>query len=211
MSLQAGVRLGPYEVLSLLGSGGMGEVYRARDVRLGRDVAGKVLASSFGEDSMRLHRFAQEARSVAALSHPNILAIFDVGQEPVPFLVTELLDGETLRGLWGRGPLPLPRLTDVALQFSAGLAAAHAGGIVHRDLKPANLFVTRDGVVKILDFGLAKAVSTGWLGAVGDLTAAPTLDGTVVGSLAYMAPEQVRGAPADHRSDVFACGAILYQ
>jgi eukaryotic-like serine/threonine-protein kinase len=211
MSLQAGVRLGPYEVLSLLGSGGMGEVYRARDVRLGRDVAVKVLASSFAEDSMRLHRFAQEARSVAALSHPNILAIFDVGQEPVPFLVTELLDGETLRGLLDRGPLPLAKLTDVALQFSAGLAAAHAGGIVHRDLKPANLFVTRDGVVKILDFGLAKAAPTVWPGAVGDLTAAPTLDGTVVGTLAYMAPEQVRGAPADHRSDVFACGAILYE
>lgn len=210
MPLTTGSRLGPYEILAPLGAGGMGEVYRAHDPRLGRDVAIKVIADAAGADAERQGRFEQEARAVAALSHPNVLAIFDVGVGDVPFLVTELLDGETLRALVDRGPLPPHRTLDLARQLAAGLAAAHARGIVHRDLKPDNIIVTGDGLLKILDFGLAKQV-----GPVPNhsqsLTRPQTLRGTVLGTVGYMAPEQVRGYEADHRADIFAYGAILFE
>src|SRR5438874_1342034 len=157
MPLGPGTHLGVYEIIALLGAGGMGEVYRARDPRLGRDVAIKVLPESMAADQSRLQRFQHEARAVAALSHPNIVAVFDVGVEPVAFLVSELLEGETLRVRLSRGPLAAKPSIELALQLVSGLAAAHARHIVHRDLKPENLFVTRDGTLKILDFGLAKA------------------------------------------------------
>jgi serine/threonine protein kinase/tetratricopeptide (TPR) repeat protein len=230
MSLTPGTRLGRYEILSPIGAGGMGEVYKAHDPRLGREVAIKVLHESVAADPERLHRFEQEARAVAALSHPNILAIFDVGAGAQPYLVTELLEGETLREGLARGPLPLARATDVAMQLVAGLAAAHDRGIVHRDLKPENIFLTRDRGVKILDFGLAKATSPAEAGhhdpaglhdpngrgvrlqADVDVTrASATLPGLVMGTAGYMSPEQVRGQAADPRSDIFAAGAILYE
>jgi serine/threonine-protein kinase len=211
MSLVAGTRLGPYEIHSLIGAGGMGEVYRARDPRLGRDVAIKVLPESAGGPHLR--RFEQEARAVAALSHPNVLAIFDVGIGDPPYLVSELLDGETLRARLVRGRLPLAAILDTARQFLSGLSAAHARGIIHRDLKPDNIFLTRDGVVKILDFGLAKSVAPA-ASTVSDVdvTSAPaTIDGTILGTVGYMAPEQVRGAAIDHRCDIFAVGTVLYE
>ncbi len=218
MSLPPGTRLGPYEIVSLLGAGGMGEVYKARDPRLARDVAVKVLPESMAGDPSRLRRFEQEARAVAALSHPNIVAIFDVGtgsgtsESGHPYLVTELLDGETLRSLLGRGPLPLPRADEIALQLVAGLAAAHDRGVVHRDLKPENLIVTRDRVVKILDFGLAKASAETRHDHADDVTRpSGTMAGMVMGTAGYMSPEQVRGHAADPRSDIFAVGAILYE
>lgn len=208
--LDSGSRLGPYEIVAPLGAGGMGDVYRARDPRLGRDVAVKVLSDAANADPERLRRFEQEARAVAALTHPNVLAIFDIGVDEVPFLVTELLDGETLRALLERGPLTAQRTIDLALQLAAGLAAAHARRIVHRDLKPDNIFITADGHVKILDFGLAKHV-----GRIGEgeqsITHLQTMPGTVLGTLGYMAPEQVRGLAADHRADIFACGSILFE
>lgn len=210
MPLASGSRLGPYEIVAPLGAGGMGEVYRARDPRLGRDVAIKVIADAASADADRLRRFEQEARAVAALSHPNVLAIFDIGVGDVPFLVTELLEGDTLRALVERGPLPSQRVIDLALQLVAGLAAAHARGIVHRDLKPDNVFVTSDGHVKILDFGLAKHVAPISDPSLG-LTDAQTIRGAVLGTVGYMAPEQVRGLDADHRADIFACGAILFE
>lgn len=210
MSLTPGSRLGPYEIVASLGSGGMGEVYRARDPRLGRDVAIKILPQEATVDAGRRRRFEQEARAVAALSHPNVLAIFDVGVSGTPFLVTELLEGETLRALLERGPLGTPRTIDLALQLAAGLGAAHARGIVHRDLKPENLFVTTEGRLKILDFGLARQISP--LSDGGASTTEPaTLPGTVLGTLAYMAPEQVRGLDVDHRADIHACGAVMFE
>ena len=184
----------------------MGEVYKARDPRLARDVAIKVLPRSFAADASRVQRFEQEARAVAALSHPNILAIFDIGSGETPYLVTELLDGETLRALVDRGPLATKRTTDIALQFVAGLTAAHSRGIIHRDLKPDNIFLTRDGVVKILDFGLAKTAML-----PSEVTLAGTSVGQILGTVGYMAPEQVRGEAADPRSDLFAVGTILYE
>jgi TolB-like protein/Flp pilus assembly protein TadD len=210
MSLAAGTRLGPYEIVCLIGAGGMGEVYRARDPRLGRDVAVKVLPESMAGDPARLHRFEQEARAVAALSHPNIVAIFDVGTGDQPYLVTELLEGETLRTMLGRGPLALPRASEIALQLVAGLAAAHDRGVVHRDLKPENLIVTRDRIVKILDFGLSKAASEPHHDVDATRPSA-TMAGVVMGTAGYMSPEQVRGQAADPRSDIFAVGAILYE
>src|SRR5215510_12658256 len=159
VSLAAGVRLGPYEVVGPLGAGGMGEVYRARDTRLGREVAVKLLPTSFAEDSNRLRRFEREARAAGSLNHPNLLSLFDVGtDERPPYLVTELLEGATLRGLMAEGCLPLRKSMDYGAQIARGLAAAHEKGIVHRDLKPDNVFVTKDGRVKVLDFGLAKLV-----------------------------------------------------
>src|SRR5262245_44043245 len=217
MSLAPGARLGPYEVVALLGAGGMGEVYAARDPRLGRDVAIKVLPASFAADPARLKRFEQEARVVAALSHANILAIFDVGVAARPYLVTELLKGETLRSIIARGPVGLTRTADLALQLVAGLAAAHGRGIVHRDLKPENIFVTQEGVVKILDFGLAKVTSAvpGLSEIDGRDELAATIGATgvglILGTVGYMAPEQVRGETADPRSDLFAVGTILYE
>ena len=215
MPLSPGFRLGPYEIVAPLGAGGMGEVYRASDGRLGREVAVKVLPGAFASDRDRLRRFEQEARAAGVLNHPNILAIYDVGEEGgAPYVVSELLEGESLRGKLGGDVLPLRRALDYAIQIARGLAAAHEKGIVHRDLKPENLFVTKDGRVKILDFGLAKLtrpeVSSGPLTEVPTLSAV-TEAGVVLGTLGYMSPEQVRGLPADRRSDLFAFGAVLYE
>ena len=216
MPLAAGTRLGSYEVLAPLGAGGMAEVYRARDTKLKREVAIKVLPQHLTNDPEALARFEREAQAVAALSHPNILAIHDFGTlEGIAYAVTELLEGETLRARLGRGPLATSKAIDVALQMVNGLAAAHAKGIVHRDLKPENVFLTRDGHVKILDFGLAKL--RGPLSEGGDeaesspTRARPTIPGTVLGTIGYMSPEQVRGREADHRSDIFSFGTILYE
>ncbi len=198
MAIAAGTRLGPYEMLSRLGAGGMGEVYRARDRKLDRDVAIKVLPQSVAADPDTLARFEREAKAVAALSHPNILSIFDFGnQDGVAYAVMELLEGETLRGKLDAGPIPQKQAVDYALQVAKGLSAAHEKGIVHRDLKPENLFVTRDGHLKILDFGLAKRVEAV---APGKETSAPTGSGhtepgTVMGTVGYMSPEQVKGLP----------------
>src|SRR5437762_2000425 len=214
MTLAAGTRLGAYEVLSPLGAGGMGEVYRARDKKLDRDVAIKVLPQSVAVDPDTLARFEREAKAVAALSHPNILSIFDFGVEgSTSYAVMELLEGETLRGKLDAGPIPQKQAVDYALQVAKGLSAAHEKGIVHRDLKPENLFVTRDGHLKILDFGLAKRVEAV---AAGKETSAPTGSGhtepgTVMGTAGYMSPEQVKGLPVDHRSDIFSFGTILYE
>jgi hypothetical protein len=214
MPLASGTKLGPYEIQSQLGTGGMGEVYRARDTRLGRDVALKILPESFALDADRLRRFEQETQAVAALNHPNILAIHDVGHHnTAPFLVSELLEGETLRLLLERGPLPQRKVIDYSAQIAKGLAAAHDKGIVHRDLKPDNLFVCRDGRIKILDFGLAKLAAKELPpepeGAT--MTSANTAAGMVMGTASYMAPEQVRGEPVDARTDIFAFGAVLFE
>jgi Tol biopolymer transport system component len=214
MPLQPGTRIGPYEILAPIGAGGMGEVYRARDERLARDVAVKILPPAFRGDAERLRRFEQEARATGQLNHPNILAVHDVGaHEGAPYVVEELLEGETLRQRMAGSPLPARKALEFAAQISQGLAAAHAKGIVHRDLKPDNIFVTRDGRVKILDFGLAKLARVEPAGAA--LTEAPTRSatgaGTVLGTAGYMSPEQVRGLPVDHRSDIFSFGSILYE
>jgi serine/threonine protein kinase len=210
MALAPGTKLGPYEVLAPLGAGGMGEVYRARDPRLGRDVAIKVIPVSFAADTERLRRFEQEARAVAALNHPNILAIYDIGtREGAPFIISELLEGESLRTRLSGGALPVRKAIEYAVQMGQGLAAAHEKGIVHRDLKPENIFVTRDGRVKILDFGLAKLTQPE--GDRVDTISHQTEAGVVLGTVGYMSPEQVRGKPADHRSDLFSFGAILYE
>jgi len=215
MALASGTKLGPYEILSALGAGGMGEVYRARDPRLGREVAIKILPSGSAPDSERLRRFEQEARATAALNHPNILAVFDIGsQDNSPYIVSELLDGETLRARLNSGALPVRKAVEYALQISRGLAAAHDHGIFHRDLKPENIFITRDGPVKILDFGLAK-LTMPEPGAPG-LSVQATLDsvtgrGVLLGTLGYMSPEQCRGATVDARSDIFSFGAVLYE
>ena len=213
MALAPGFRLGPYEIVSTLGAGGMGEVYRARDSRLERDVAIKVLPESLLADAQALARFEREAKLVAALSHPNILAIHDVGTDAgITYAVTELLSGETLRDRMNAGAIPLRKITDFARQIALGLAAAHARGIVHRDLKPENVFVTTDGVVKILDFGLAKReLPGGPPGASVAATVARTTPGTILGTVGYMSPEQVRGEPADYRTDLFSFGAVLYE
>ena len=215
MPIDAGTHLDRYEVVGLLGKGAMGEVYRARDARLGRDVAIKVLPAGYATDPERLRRFDQEARAAGALNHPNVVAIFDVGShEGSPFVVTELLDGHTLRTRLNDGAPPLRRALDFAVQIARGLAAAHAKGIVHRDLKPENLFITNGGHVKILDFGLAKLVrgEGGANGQADSLVAtAMTEMGRVMGTVGYMAPEQVRGEAADHRADVFALGCVLFE
>src|SRR5512141_1557759 len=215
MTLSAGSRLGPYEILGQIGAGGMGEVYRAKDPRLGRDVAIKVIPASFSADADRLRRFEQEARAAGILNHPNITAVLDIGEDKesgAPYVVQELLEGETLRQALAGGKLSPRRAIDYAMQIAHGLAAAHEKGIVHRDLKPENVFVTKDGRVKILDFGLAKLThAEERSGQQTNLpTAAGTEPGVVMGTLGYMAPEQVKGTPADARSDIFAFGAILY-
>ena len=213
MALSSGTKLGPYEIQSLVGAGGMGEVYRAKDARLDRTVAIKILPPSFSADPDRMQRFAQEARAAAALNHPNILSIFDIGDEKgSPYVVSELLEGETLRERLRNGALSIRKAIEYGLQVSRGLAAAHEKGIVHRDLKPENLFITSDGRVKILDFGLAKltrpeAVS----GADAPTVHGVTEPGLIMGTAGYMSPEQVRGQAADPRSDIFAFGAILYE
>ena len=211
MTLTAGTKLEPYEIVAPLGAGGMGEVYRARDARLGRDVALKILPESFAMDADRLRRFEQEARAVAALNHPNILAIHDIGNfNGSPFLVSELLEGETLRDLLDRGVLPQRKTIDYGVQIAHGLAAAHEKGIVHRDLKPENIFVTKDGRIKILDFGLAKLARSAGSDDV-TLATPNTAVGVVMGTASYMAPEQVRGEATDPRTDIFAFGAVLYE
>ncbi len=237
MALPARAVLGPYEIVAMLGAGGMGEVYRARDTRLGRDVAIKVLPAQFASDPERLRRFEQEARAVAALTHPNILALYDVGLiepnvgeslapsragaspaptstqgTPVPYIVTELLEGETLRDRLRGGGLTVRKAVETAVQIVQGLAAAHEKGIVHRDLKPANVFVTKDGHVKILDFGIAKLTRPDPGPQATTLTPEPSTEtGAVMGTVGYMSPEQVRGLPADHRTDIFSFGCVLYE
>lgn len=213
--LTAGMKLGRYEILSLIGAGGMGEVYRARDVKLNRDVAMKVLPAALSSDVNRLRRFEQEAQAAGALNHPNILAVYDVGtHEGAPYVVSELLEGETLRQILSYGLLPQRKAVNYSSLIAHGLAAAHEKGIIHRDLKPDNIFVTKDEQVKILDFGLAKLVHP-----VADQivqTDIATLKvqteaGTVMGTAGYMSPEQVLGQPVDHRSDIFSFGAVLYE
>jgi len=212
MALSSGTKLGPYEIQSLIGAGGMGEVYRAHDSRLDRTVAVKVLPASFSADRDRMQRFAQEARAAAALNHPNILSIFDIGdQQGSLYVVSELLEGETLRERLRNGALSARKSIDYALQVARGLAAAHEKGIVHRDLKPENLFVTNDGRVKILDFGLAKLTRPETVSSDDAPTVhAVTEPGLIMGTVGYMSPEQVRGQTADARADIFAFGAILY-
>jgi serine/threonine protein kinase len=193
----------------------MGEVYRARDTRLGRDVSIKVLPGEFADDEERLKRFEREAKATAALSHPNVLAVHDVGtHEGVPYLVEELLEGESLRERLAQGAIPVREAVGIAVQVAHGLAAAHEKHIVHRDLKPENVFITSDGTVKILDFGLAKLVENVPIGEADTLTHAPTGAtglGRVLGTVAYMAPEQARGLPVDQRADIFAFGVVLHE
>jgi serine/threonine protein kinase/Tol biopolymer transport system component len=215
MPLDSGVLLGPYRITSFLGAGGMGEVYRAHDPRLNRDVAIKILPAAFLADVDRHARFEQEARAAASLNHPNILAVFDIGQQDgAPYIVSELLTGETLRALLTHGAPPVRKSVEIAIQLAQGLAAAHESGIVHRDLKPENLFVTTGSRVKILDFGLAKLIED--QAACVDFSQSPTTPhgtrpGVVLGTVGYMAPEQVRGQRADQRSDIFSFGVVLYE
>ena len=216
MGLASGTKLGHYEIVSAIGAGGMGEVYRARDARLGRDVAIKVLPQSAASDGERLRRFEQEARSIAALNHVNIMSIFDVGEaDHTAYLVSELLEGEPLRNKLQAGPMPQRRTVEYAVQIAEGLAAAHDKGIVHRDLKPENIFISKDGRVKILDFGLAKltrAESTAAAAPDGlTVGTTQTTPGMIVGTVGYMSPEQVRGQEVDARTDIFSLGAILYE
>src|SRR5690242_14672725 len=213
MPLASGSRLGSYEILAPLGVGGMGEVYRARDSRLGRDVAVKVLPSERSSDPDRRRRFEQEARSASALNHPNILTIHEIGTAgDTIYIAMELVEGRTLRELLAAGPLIIKKLLDVAVQTADGLAKAHAAGIVHRDLKPENIMVSSDGYVKILDFGLAKLAEPLSQEVSGMATmAGATEPGTVLGTVGYMSPEQAAGRPVDFHSDQFALGSILYE
>ena len=211
MPLRTGSRLGPYTITALLGSGGMGEVYRASDARLGRDVAIKVLNEQSSADRDLQRRFAFEARAASALNHPNILTVHDVGMEGgLPYIVSELVDGESLRDLIARGPVPLAKALDIAVQVAGGLRAAHYAGIVHRDLKPANLMLAKSGFAKILDFGLAKAVTSHAATAAGPKSES-TSPGWILGTATYMSPEQVRGDALDHRTDQFSFGLVLYE
>src|SRR5574341_927139 len=218
MTISPGIRLGHYEILSPLGAGGMGEVYRAKDTRLDREVAIKLLPAEFAKDADRLKRFEQEARATSALNHPNILTVHDIGAAPAenggaPYIVAELLDGEELRAQLNGSPIPQRKVVDYARQIADGLSAAHAKGIVHRDLKPENLFVTTDGRVKILDFGLAKLRPQQTMNAGSDVETQRRITdpGAVMGTVGYMSPEQVRGQEADHRADIFSFGVILYE
>jgi len=209
MTLQCGSRLGRYEVDSLIASGGMGDVYRAHDTRLNRKVALKVLATSVLADPERLTRFTQEARTTALINHPNIVAVYDVGSdEGHPFVVSELLRGETLRARM-KGALPVRVAVSHTLEIAHGLIAAHHLGVIHRDLKPENVFVTDDGRLKILDFGLAKCRNES-LGLPDD-SSKSTQPGTIMGTVGYMAPEQVRGSAVDERADIFSLGVMLYE
>ena len=214
MALQAGTRLGPYEVLSLIGAGGMGEVYQARDTRLDRKVAVKVLAPELASDAEFRARFAREAKAISALNHPHICGLYDIGREhDTEYLVLELLEGETLAARLERGPLPLAQVLRFGIEIADALEAAHRHGIVHRDLKPGNIMLTAAGT-KLLDFGLAKHTVGAAGQALSMLATAPgtgTAQGTIIGTLQYMAPEQVQGAPADARTDIFALGTILYE
>lgn len=203
MPLNPGTRVGPYEIFAPIGAGGMGEVYRAHDTRLGRDVALKILPTEVAADPSRRSRFEQEARAVAALNHPNIVAVYDVGDG---YMVSELVDGETLRS----AKFGLRKTLDIAAQIASGLAAAHAAGIVHRDLKPDNVLITKDGRAKILDFGLAR-IRNSQSSAAEETMTVRTEPGVVMGTAGYMSPEQVRGLEADHRSDIFSFGVMLHE
>jgi serine/threonine protein kinase len=212
LALSSGDQLGPYEIVSPLGKGGMGEVYRARDVRLGREVALKVLPETAANDTESLARFEREARAVAALNHPNILSIHDTGEyRGVPYAVTELLEGENLSDRLRAGPLAPKRATEIACQVADGLAAAHARGVIHRDIKPENIFLTHDGRAKILDFGIARIgpkpsdITSGIAAARGSSAQ------FVMGTAGYMSPEQVRGKPIDFRTDIFSLGACFFE
>src|SRR6267378_5348983 len=216
MGLSAGTRLGPYEIQAPLGAGGMGEVYRARDTKLGRDVAIKILPEVFTSNPERLARFEREARMLAALNHPHIGAIYGVEDaESVHALVLELVEGDTLGERLRRGPLPLTDALAIARQIAEALESAHERGIIHRDLKPANVKITPDGTVKVLDFGLAKAASYDGVGF--DLEQSPTITvgatsaGAILGTAAYMSPEQARGKVVDKRTDIWAFGCVLYE
>ncbi len=216
--LTAGTRIGPYEIVSRIGAGGMSEVYRAFDPRIRRDVAIKVLPPTLAKFNDRLHRFEQEARAVGALNHPNLLTIFDTGKsDGRPYIVTELLEGQTLRGMLRESGtavrIPIRKAIDFGIQIANGLAAAHERGVVHRDLKPENLFITKDGRMKILDFGVAKLRSADDEAAMADedTMEQDTSPGTVIGTVGYMSPEQVRGQAVDHRSDIFSLGTLLYE
>ncbi|HEX8353147.1 MAG TPA: serine/threonine-protein kinase, partial [Pyrinomonadaceae bacterium] len=214
MALSPNTRLGRYEIRSLLGEGGMGEVYLARDPKIGRDVAIKVLPAQFSADAERLARFEQEACAAGALNHPNVLAVHDAGQhDGAPFVVSELLEGETLREKLRGAPLSQRKAVDYASQIARGLAAAHERGIVHRDLKPENIFITSDGRAKILDFGLAKLTQGDGRQSQTEIPTwrVDTGPGAVMGTVGYMAPEQVRGRRVDHRADIFSFGAVLYE
>jgi len=214
MTLASGTKLGRYEIRSQLGAGGMGEVYQGRDTHLGRDVAVKVLPTNLSTDTDRLRRFEQEACAASALNHPNILVVHDIGShDGTTYVVSELLEGETLRKRIAGTPLGQRRAVDYALQIANGLAAAHEKGIIHRDLKPDNIFITNDGRVKILDFGLAKLTQLDGNQVQTDIPTrrVNTDPGVVMGTVGYMSPEQLKGSPVDQRSDIFSFGAILYE
>src|SRR5438132_11041603 len=213
MKIEAGTKLGRYEIRLKIGEGGMGEVYRAYDTTMHREVAIKVLPAALSTDKERLARFEQEAQTAGALNHPNVLVIYHIDtHDGSPYIVSELLEGEALRERLGGSALPQRKAIDYALQIAHGLAAAHEKGIIHRDLKPENIFVTRDGRVKILDFGLAKVRNLPKDGVTDAQTEARETDpGTVVGTAGYMSPEQVRGGAVDRRTDIFSLGAILYE
>src|SRR5262245_58227857 len=209
MQLHAGVKLAHYEILAPIGAGGMGEVYRARDDRLGRDVAVKVLPEQLANTANALARFEREAKALAALSHPNLVVSFDVGMDQgISFAVMEFLAGETLLQCLGRGSLPLPRLLEIGVALAEGLSAAHAHSVIHRDLKPANIFLTSSGLVKILDFGLARLAHPEPMDRTADYL---TEVGQIMGTLGYMSPEQARGAISDGRGDIFSLGCVLYE
>ena len=212
MPLSPGTRLGSYEIVSPLGAGGMGEVYKAKDLKLGRDVAIKVLREDLASDREGLMRFKREARAASALNHPAIVHIYDIGEKDgTRYIAMEHVDGKTLRDMLGDGPLPIERLLPFAIQIAEGLAKAHSAGIVHRDLKPENLMVNEDGFVKILDFGLAKLVRQSVSLDSDKTTGVETQPGAVMGTVHYMSPEQARGRSVDYRSDQFSFGAILYE
>jgi serine/threonine protein kinase len=218
MALQSGTRVGPYEIADQIGSGGMGEVYRARDASLGRDVAIKVLPDAVAHDPDRLGRFEREAKALAALNHPNIAHIYGLERaDGVPALVMELVNGETLADRIARGPIPLDDALTIARQIADALDSAHTNGIVHRDLKPANIKLRPDDVVKVLDFGLAKLAESPDVSARATLSptitspALATIAGVLLGTAAYMSPEQAKGRPADRRSDIWAFGCVLYE
>ena len=211
MPLSVGQQLGRYEILALLGAGGMGEVYRARDASLGRDLAIKILPPELTRDPTRVERFVQEARAASALNHPHLTSIYEIGSEPVHYIAMELVQGRNLGDVLGTGRLDLKRTIDCLLQVCDALGAAHQAGVVHRDIKPANVMITDDGYAKVLDFGVAKLKSDAASAADEATRAALTGAGAMVGTSGYMSPEQARGQATDHRTDIFSLGCVLYE